>query len=736
MSQTHQVNSTFNHSHCMDNKLVILLGIVDYNTIPNETQTKPKNLYGIRNDINAYYKLWTEQFGYDIFPDANDPQWFKKENWTKQEVDEFLNESRIKLLNNKKYNGLIICLSGHGNNNNCIISSNGELINIINGIQNKFKNVYNDNITSRICIVDACCNISNNDRNSHFVTISCNDLCNNNECFEDPTIGGIFTQTLIGKLKQKPDILFSSSLLPVLFDYFQSASFGGSAITVERGLKQLELDHGLIRVRVKNGNDIVVDGYHISEQSDELKYEKDMVGIVLYQYNGQNKWNVLTNNNKYVECKSGYIIIVNKDKLDHNTPTNDNFGKLYQYRFGRKLRDAERNKFIGSMFEMINGTFIFSKNCIGNYYKNKKLDGQIFDKFHEMSEMERMAIRHVLEFVKQGNGINRNLLVKDMIKEKYKNSRTWNIRAFKPLIEAQIDKLCYDLFATQHLTEFRGIKKWGSNKTDCGTSSKVVDPNELSLYFKSSDFQECEYDPFEIYGFRRHLRRLFVFGDGFIQSEIMKLWNNQLKPYKKPIRIIDLCNIARQHKYTIDKRKNNNGQHFKTRFKGQKEIDYAIYLIHSSKQQNYDEDSDDEEDVLDRAMSMYDLKMDENDDMKQILIDSNGKKACREKNVSIGNGCLHIQSINGKHQFNIETFEMSRFSDPIDFKKPMVGMVLYLYKNNGKNMNLGDIQCNSGYVYIKTRDHIQDIRVMRNTWHDKLFKSLFNQDLSGKIFGR
>eukprot|EP01084_Bolivina_argentea_P174818 302801_1 len=122
----------------MDNPLIILLGITNYNNT-NQDKLKPKNLYGIRTDINTYYKLWDEQFGYDIYPNINDSNWFKKENWTKNEISQFINAATKKLVNDKRYNGLIICLSGHGDNNNCIISSDGKYVNIIDDIQNKFK---------------------------------------------------------------------------------------------------------------------------------------------------------------------------------------------------------------------------------------------------------------------------------------------------------------------------------------------------------------------------------------------------------------------------------------------------------------------------------------------------------------------------------------------------------------------------------------------------------------------
>eukprot|EP01084_Bolivina_argentea_P072315 131302_1 len=142
----------------MDQKLVILLGIIDYNNnINNDDETMPKNLYGIRNDIDAYYKLWNDRFSYDVYPNTNDSKWFKKENWTKSEVKQFLNEAYAKLLNNNAYNGLIICLAGHGDNNKCIISSNGEYINIIDDIQTKFECI-GDNIKSKICIIYSCFN--------------------------------------------------------------------------------------------------------------------------------------------------------------------------------------------------------------------------------------------------------------------------------------------------------------------------------------------------------------------------------------------------------------------------------------------------------------------------------------------------------------------------------------------------------------------------------------------------
>ena len=551
--------------------------------------------------------------------------------------------------------------------------------------------------------------------------------------------------------------------------------------------------------RTKKLNDIIISSFHVSKKSDSISYDKELVGIVIYQYKDVNKW---TWNN--VNCQSGYSIVVDKKKLNKLDVGSDNyFEKLYYYRFGQKLTKEIKNYVIGVQFEIIKGAFVSSKHIVGKHYG--KYTNQIFDKFGGLSEMELVCIRHVLEYYEKNNNNNSNtgvnLPVTNMIKKKYLLQRTWNIHAFKPLIQRKLDSLSNDLWAKAKLTTCRGYQVWRSPRdtnsaiiaqinrdSEHNSSGKAILKAKTvlskSLYFASKYVQSCYYDPLKTKQYSRHLRQLFIFCDNIFKDYVMTKYHNN-----EYICILDLCDIARKYGYTVDSSK--------TFFLGKDEVDYAIYFVKQSEMKPIDDENDNEThfklDVLDRSYSAHDLYYDmddltiaslrnavynvnikdkesevENDETKTNINQDNKdnkddkddkdnqdnddqdndeddedwkNRGNRDKCVSIINGNLHFQVVEQTEQkgFNINQFEMCRYSDSIDkfssgIGDDMIGMVIYLYENESL-FKLGGLTVNAGLIYMRKRKNISSVKVIRNTWHDKLFKSLFNCDLNGKIFG-
>eukprot|EP01083_Nonionella_stella_P005968 17236_1 len=757
--------------------LVVLLGIVDYRS--NEPRLScPTPLFGARIDVENHYTLWSGVPCVDIFPNKNDSKWYHKAHWSENDIEEFCNQS-IRRLRDKQYEGLIVCLLGHGDHRS-LVSSDGDLVDINSDILSR----YSTYLCEKMCIVDACCALG--PQNSGFLTICSSHYWT--KCVEDRLCGGIFTQSLIHIISSLRIPLASSSVaslysvLCCAFDtnhqLFSIPSILNPSRHIERGLKKLVLDNGKIMVHIDdpelNVTDIIVYSFHISEKSDELTNESEMIGVVLYQYEGRNEWvEWVMDNDVAVQCRSGYIIIVNKSNLDAIDSNNtSNFHRLYQYRFGKPLSDTEANKYLGTEFGISYHSFVFIQNVVGAFYN--ELRHQIFDKF-EMSQMERMAIRHTLQ--RMIHDKQRNTLVKDMIKDSYKKKRTYNAGAFRKL---NVIQMHYDIFATHHLTICKGEQHW--DESNCSASPDVLNGEEQSVYFESPEFQNCEYDPFESYGFRRHLRCLFIFSDETFRSKVIDLFDT-LKASNRSIRIMDICRIARSqspHRYIIDRGV--------TKFKGQREVDYAIYF-----KKDYDDEEDAKEDeeeentqsaavprlgleqyrdglergvaimnelkdltcdnaikvtqlarrqVIDKGITTHftDYIQKKNSKLMELQAMFKDVHPTRNETVSIVNGSICIKSIDGEDQFSnfsFDTFEMSRFSDAIDNDGEMIGMVLYLYGNTFKTAGwvLGDIRFKPGYVYMKTRDNIRDIHVVRNTWHDKLFRSLFNEHLDAKVFG-
>eukprot|EP01084_Bolivina_argentea_P072317 131307_1 len=175
--------------------------------------------------------------------------------------------------------------------------------------------------------------------------------------------------------------------------------------------------------------------------------------------------------------------------------------------------------------------------------------------------------------------------------------------------------------------------------------------------------------------------------------------------------MLDLYMLARKYKFTIDENKIKSN--------GYKEVDYLMYFI---PQKDVIQDDEKDEFIITKQDVLYIEKEETKSVELDIFTDGTHITKKRRNNVSIENGKIIIKSIPyGKQKFNVTQFEMSMFSDQcIDYKYDMIGMVLYLYNNKSHIENLGGIKCNSGYVYIKKKESIDEIKVIRNTWHDKL----------------
>eukprot|EP01084_Bolivina_argentea_P137395 241967_1 len=260
------------------------------------------------------------------------------------------------------------------------------------------------------------------------------------------------------------------------------------------GLKTFLFDSGVIRVPVEHGNDVIINKLTLSHKSHTLRDEhktgniNKMIGIILYQYDGQNEWTV--NEKKY---QSGHIIIVDQvfeeDRYFGIHVDRDEFSKLYHHEYHKHLTQQERDKFIGVMFQYYRGTLVFFKNCIGDIYKEKELYKDIFDNFDELSTLEHTIIGHLFEYIieQQEENMqqpNRSLCVKDMIINKYENSHTFSIHILKPLKASGLIRILYDLYSDDPLDELkRPIQHW--NSTNC-TSTIFDEFGQASIYFKNA----------------------------------------------------------------------------------------------------------------------------------------------------------------------------------------------------------------------------------------------------------
>ena len=92
---------------------------------------------------------------------------------------------------------------------------------------------------------------------------------------------------------------------------------------------------------------IKVYSFHISCKSDQFTGDDDMMGIILYQYNGQTQWEL-----NGIRCRSGYIYLC---KSSHLTVSKDNKSSEYDSMHARCYKrlfgiDPDYSKIVGAGF--------------------------------------------------------------------------------------------------------------------------------------------------------------------------------------------------------------------------------------------------------------------------------------------------------------------------------------------------------------------------------------------------
>eukprot|EP01084_Bolivina_argentea_P273387 465673_1 len=104
-----------NDGNVVNNVLAFVLGISEYDS------DTFKNLPGVPIDIKNYRQLW-EEYGYDIYPNKSDKEWYNKTKWTEEDIFEFIEQGRELLISkyNKRqiiYESVIFIIACHGGNN-------------------------------------------------------------------------------------------------------------------------------------------------------------------------------------------------------------------------------------------------------------------------------------------------------------------------------------------------------------------------------------------------------------------------------------------------------------------------------------------------------------------------------------------------------------------------------------------------------------------------------------------
>jgi len=143
------------------NAMVFVMGISKYKG--NDIDDLP----GVRTDAQQWRELWSQKYGYDVFPTPHDTEWFGKEAWTCRDIHLFFEQGKKRLVvdGELRYDSLIVVIGGHGYEDGVIFPSDWHLtknpgtVNI-QDLHAKFDR-YDVTRIPRLFIVD-CCRGSNN----------------------------------------------------------------------------------------------------------------------------------------------------------------------------------------------------------------------------------------------------------------------------------------------------------------------------------------------------------------------------------------------------------------------------------------------------------------------------------------------------------------------------------------------------------------------------------------------
>eukprot|EP01084_Bolivina_argentea_P257923 434631_1 len=187
---------------------------------------------------------------------------------------------------------------------------------------------------------------------------------------------------------------------------------GLEEISIYIAPKKCDNDPKNVNIVIHNKNDMNdyfnISSFHVSCRSDKLNFDKNMIGIVLYQYKKCTDWYL-----NGVHCKTGYILIKNSDKIqDIKTKQGTMHSKCYKFLFNQ---DPD-NDVIGAGFAIFNGKIKYNSytfNCDG---------GQgLISKYHDHQKSMHLIEQKCVEFALKNWKMNKiqTTLVKNMLKLQY-----------------------------------------------------------------------------------------------------------------------------------------------------------------------------------------------------------------------------------------------------------------------------------------------------------------------------
>eukprot|EP01084_Bolivina_argentea_P114533 203875_1 len=133
---------------------------------------------------------------------------------------------------------------------------------------------------------------------------------------------------------------------------------------------------------------IKLESYYISDKSDIFD-GSNMIGIVLYQHNGQTEWESLNG----IQCKSGFVYLCKTDSLKniHSSPFNTKHAKCYKKLFGE---DPDYTKIVGAAFGYVDKKWKYNS---GTFNAPNIRSSMIAEERRSMHKYEEQWLKQTIE---------------------------------------------------------------------------------------------------------------------------------------------------------------------------------------------------------------------------------------------------------------------------------------------------------------------------------------------------
>ncbi|CAF1095028.1 unnamed protein product [Didymodactylos carnosus] len=156
-----------------------------------------------------------------------------------------------------------------------------------------------------------------------------------------------------------------------------------------RGVRMMLLGNRGMPLEIKSSQNpqkptIKIESVHLSCLSDIYQSDKDIVGMIVYSYNGQSDFRL---NGKH--CTTGYILIKETKNIQH---THSNQGQVHGKLFKWFFDEEADEKFVGGGFALRQGKLIFHSGVFNARIKDEYHDGDV-----SMHQCEKYLIRYVVD---------------------------------------------------------------------------------------------------------------------------------------------------------------------------------------------------------------------------------------------------------------------------------------------------------------------------------------------------